>query len=182
MNGTHELTFEMPEKYFDYKTGDFIHNEVIDSVFNESHLKLYYKDDWYEFFVKNVDESKNGKTFVKKFTCSDAHIDELSRNGYGITFSTDLYNNVNEMGVFTKEILKDSAWSYAPEYNWGDFTEYIEEKLFKIPVSMFYNIEGFKLNYSVPYGSNNTIKNIYTGETRPLEMGDDAAQGYFWDQ
>jgi hypothetical protein len=58
------------------------------------------------------------------FTCTDAFVDELSRNGYGITFDTELYNNVQEIGMFTEETLKDSIWKYHPENNWGDFTEF----------------------------------------------------------
>jgi hypothetical protein len=72
---------------------------------------------------------------MKNYTCTDAYIDELSRNGYGITFDTEFYNNVEKIGIFTDEILDGSLWEYSPENNWGDFTEYTEEKLFKIPVS-----------------------------------------------
>jgi len=36
--------------------------------------------------------------------------------------------------------LEDSQWEYKPENNWGDFTEYLEERLFKIPVGQFKNI------------------------------------------
>jgi len=72
---------------------------------------------------------------MKTYTCTDSFIDELARNGYGITFDEELYNNVEEIGTFSKEILEDSIWTYAPQYNWGDFTEYTEDKLFKIPTS-----------------------------------------------
>ena len=185
MNGTHELSFEIPDSYFDNIKGEFVHNEIIDNIFNETKIKLYYKDKWYEFTVKNVSESKNEKSFIKKFTCSDVHVDELARNGYGITFSTELYNNVDELGNFTREVLDGSAWKYTPEYNWGDFTEYTEERMFKVPVTMFRKLEGAKIDYSLK--TNETIKNLYTHEERDMEMGDDKASsingegGYFWD-
>ena len=73
--------------------------------------------------------------FVGAYYLWRAFIDELSRNGYGITFDTELNNNVEELGTFTEEVLEDSLWHYAPQYNWGDFTEFKEEKLFKIPTS-----------------------------------------------
>ena len=63
-----------------------------------------------------------------QYSCGDAFIDELSRNGYGITFDIELYNNVEEIGVFTEQILEDSIWEYDASKNWGDFTEYSEEK------------------------------------------------------
>jgi hypothetical protein len=119
---------------------------------------------------------------MNSYTCQDAFIDELSRNGYGITFSTDLYNNVEEIGTFTEEILEDSIWEYNSSYNSGDFTEYSEEKLFKIPVSQFSSICGYKLEFEIPE-EKDCIKNVFTGKKRNLEMSDDKARelGYFWD-
>jgi hypothetical protein len=100
----------MPDKYFDYEKGDYVHNELIDVLYTESKLKLFYKDRWYEFFIKKTDEKKLFKSYMVQFTCTDAFIDELSRNGYGITFDTELYNNVEEIGTFTEETLDGSIW------------------------------------------------------------------------
>lgn len=179
LNGTHTLTFQMPSKFFDSATGEYVHNEFCDNVFNERKIKLQYDGDWYEFYVKNITENKQFKSIMYQYTCEDAFIDELSRNGYGITFDTELYNNVEEIGTFTEIILDDSIWEYDASKNWGDFTEYAEEKLFKIPVSMFSSIPGYKLNYIV----DGTLTNVFSGETRSQEMGDDLSreQKIFWD-
>ena len=64
----------------------------------------------------------------------------------GITFDTELYNNVEEIGIFTEQILKDSIWEYDATKK-GTFTEYSEEKFREIPVSLFNKIVGYKLNY-----------------------------------
>ena len=183
INGTHSLTFEMPDKFFDEKTGDFIHNEFVDALFNECKIKLHYKKKWYEFYIKNISDAKKFKSYIRTYTCSDVFIDELSRNGYGITFDEELYNNVEELGVFSEEILDDSTWEYDAHLNWGDFTEYSEEKLFKIPLSLFGNsLSAHKLNYEID--TQEKIYNIFTGETRAVEMGDDLArvEEDFWDQ
>ena len=179
INGTNTLTFQLPSKYFDSKLGEYVHNEFCDYLFNERKLKLKYDGEWFEFYVKSVSENKQFKSIMYQYSCEDAFIDELSRNGYGITFDTELYNNVEEIGVFTEQILEDSIWEYDASKNWGDFTEYSEEKLFKIPVSMFSSIKGHKLNYTV----NGEITNAYTGEKRQLELGDDLSreQHIFWD-
>lgn len=179
LNGTHTLTFQMPSKFFDSATGEYVHNEFCDNVFNERKIKLQYDGEWYEFYVKNIIENKQFKSIMYQYTCEDAFIDELSRNGYGITFDTELYNNVEEIGTFTEIILDDSIWEYDASKNWGDFTEYAEEKLFKIPVSMFSSIPGYKLNYIV----DGTLTNVFSGETRNQEMGDDLSreQKIFWD-
>lgn len=187
LNGTHTLTFQLPDKYFDSLLGEFTENEFVDSLFNERKIKLHYKGKWYEFYIKNVSEAKHLNSYMKTYTCKDAFIDELSRNGYGIIFDTDLYNNVEEVGTFTTEILEDSIWEYAPEYNWGDFTEYLEEKLFKIPVGtdLFRTLVGHKLNYKID--SDKQITNVFNNKKRGLELGDDCAAaqngkgGYFWD-
>ena len=187
LNGTNTLTFSMPDKYFDSLTGEYIHNELIDVLSPESKIKFHYKDRWYEFFIKKTDEKKVFKSYMKTFTCTDAFIDELSRNGYGITFDTELYNNVEELGTFTEEVLEDSIWMYAPQYNWGDFTEFKEEKLFKIPVSQFSKLTGYKMNFRLSEKQltsfeDQEITNVTTGDKRPIVLSDDIARNCFWDQ
>ena len=179
LNGTNTLTFQMPSKFFDSAAGEYIHNEFCDYIFNERKLKLKYNGEWFEFYVKNISENKNYKTIMYQYSCEDAFIDELSRNGYGITFDTELYNNVEEIGTFTEQILEDSIWQYDASKNWGDFTEYSEEKLFKIPKTMFTKISGYKLNYEVE----GELTNPFSGEKRNLELGDDLSRErkYFWD-
>lgn len=185
INGTNVLTFQMPSKYFDSKLGEYIHNEFCDYIFNERKLKLKYDGEWFEFYVKSINENKQFKSIMYQYQCEDAFIDELSRNGYGITFDTELYNNVEEIGVFTEQILEDSIWQYDASKNWGDFTEYAEEKLFKVPVSMFDKIVGYKINYDVSNTEEkeNILNNPFSGETRKLEMGDDLSRQkkIFWD-
>ena len=181
LNGTHELTFQMPDKFFDSEFGDFVLNEFNNYVTNENKVKLFYKNQWFELYVKNVKETKHYKSFMRTYTCTDAFIDELSRNGYNIRFNAELYNNVEEIGVFSDEILEDSQWEYKPENNWGDFTEYLEERLFKIPVGQFKNIQGYKLNFNCT--NDDQITNRFTNEKRGLQLGDDLARqkGWFWD-
>ena len=192
IKGTNTLTFQMPDRYFDSLKGEFVRNEFIDMISPETKIKLFYKDRWFEFFVKKVDEKKQFKSYMKTFTCNDAFIDELSRNGYGIIYDTDLYNNVEEIGTFTEETLEDSIWQYHPENNWGDFTEYKEEKLYRIPVSCFGGtISGYKLNFELENEqrerieanySTDVVTNPFTKDERVVELSDDLARGCFWDE
>lgn len=192
IKGTNTLTFQLPDRYFDSLKGDYVRNEFADLIAPETKLKLFYKNRWFEFFVKKVEDKKQFKSYMKSFTCTDAFIDELSRNGYGIIYDTDLYNNVEEIGTFTEETLEDSIWQYHPENNWGDFTEYKEEKLYRIPVSCFGGfIGGYKLNFELEKEqrdeiAENTgvdcITNAFTGDTRLVELSDDLSRGYFWDE
>lgn len=198
IKGTNTLTFEMPTKFFDSKSGEYVKNEFIDLLFNEQKIKLQYKGIWYEFFIKKIQEKKNFKSIVKEFTCQDSFIDELSRTGYGITFKEELYNNVEEIGTFMKNddkingILNGSIWNYTPKFNYGDFTEYSEERFYKIPLSQFGGkLDVYKIDMALsienfPQGieiEDLTIENIYTGEKRICTLSDDLSREYevFWD-
>lgn len=137
IKGTNTLTFQMPTKFFDSEKGDFVKNEYIEELFNERKVKLKFQKQWYEFYIKKISESKQFKAIMKTFTCDDSFIDELSRTGYGITFDTELYNNVDELGNFSEIIIEDSIWDYRPDFNWGDFTEFTEQRFYKIPLDQF---------------------------------------------
>lgn len=210
VKGTNTLTFQMPTKFFDSKVGDFVKNEFIDDLYNERKLKLKYKDKWYEFYIKKISEEKKFKAIMKTFTCEDSFIDELSRTGYDIEFSPELNNSVEEIGTFTEEVLEDSIWDYRPDLNIGDFTEFTEERFYKIPLSQFGgSIKGYPIDLEVKtkdlkknsnYYQNlvkdqdftfedidlekeNQIKNVITKESRTLQYGDDMARvkEIFWD-
>ena len=188
LKGTNTLTFQMPDVFFDSISGEYVRNDFIDDLIPERKIKLLYKNECFEFFIKKISEKKVLKSYMKTYTCTDAFIDELSRNGYGLTFDEDLYNNVEEIGTFTEETLENSLWHYTPEYNWGDFSEYIEERLYKIPISQFGGkISGHRLLFNLTERQQEEIekkqiKNIYTKDIRPAELSDDISKNLFWDQ
>lgn len=201
VKGTNTLTFQMPTKYFDSEKGDYVKNELLEDLYNERKLKLYYDGDWYEFYVKSIQEDKQFKSIMKTITCTDSFIDELSRTGYEVEFSSDLNNSVEELGTFmetednerikgsSKAILDGSVWDYRPDMNVGDFTEFNEQRFYKIPLSQFGGtIKGYKINLEVDESDFKTVteeeerkkraylRNLFTKEKRPLEYGDDQAR------
>ena len=200
VKGTNTLTFQMPTKYFDSEKGDYVKNELLEDLYNERKLKLYYDGDWYEFYIKSIQEDKQFKSIMKTITCTDSFIDELSRTGYEVEFSSDLNNSVEELGTFmetedndrikgsSKAILDGSVWDYRPDMNVGDFTEFNEQRFYKIPLSQFGGtIKGYKINLEVDENDFRTgteeekeqrayLRNPFTKEKRPLEYGDDQAR------
>lgn len=200
VKGTNTLTFQMPTKYFDSEKGDYVKNELLEDLYNERKLKLYYDGDWYEFYIKSIQEDKQFKSIMKTITCTDSFIDELSRTGYEVEFSSDLNNSVEELGTFmetednerikgsSKAILDGSVWDYRPDMNVGDFTEFNEQRFYKIPLSQFGGtIKGYKINLEVDENDFKTgteeekeqrayLRNPFTKEKRPLEYGDDQAR------
>jgi hypothetical protein len=131
--------------------------------------------------VKSINEKKNFKSVMKDFTCSDGFIDELSRTGYDIYLDPEANNSVNEIHDFMDETLENSIWDYRPEWNWGDFTEYREERFYKIPLSLFGgSISAYKLTLDIPKScltdsDIKEIKNVSNYKKRPLQYGDDLA-------
>lgn len=190
LNGTHVLTFQMPIRFFNSEVGDYVQNELIENLFNEQKIKLKFKNKWYEMVVKSINEKKNFKSVMKDFTCSDGFIDELSRTGYDIYLDPEANNSVNEIHDFMDETLENSIWDYRPEWNWGDFTEYKEERFYKIPLSLFGgSISAYKLTLDIPKSclidsDIKEIKNVSNYKKRPLQYGDDLAgiQKCFWNQ
>lgn len=134
IKGTNTLTFQMPSKFYDNEKGEFVHNEFVDYLLNETKLKLKYRGEWYEFYIKKITEEKKYKAIMYSYECEDSFINELSRTGYEIEFADELNNSVAEVGDFMEEILDDGVWDYTPEHNIGDFTEFKEQRFYRIPL------------------------------------------------
>lgn len=126
IDGTHELSFELPRYYLNEETGETISNELVEFVTNKN--KLILKDieenKEYHFVVnKKIDKEDNG-IFSYSYTCTDAYIEELSKTGYGLTFTDEVDGNgLGTIHELAREVLKDSGWEYAEEKT-GDLLEY----------------------------------------------------------
>lgn len=152
IKGTNTLTFQMPSKFYDNEKGEFVHNEFVDYLLNETKLKLKYREEWYEFYIKKITEEKKYKAIMYSYECEDSFINELSRTGYEIEFADELNNSVAEVGDFMEEILDDSVWDYTPEHNIGDFTEFKEQRFYRIPLEQFGGkITGYPIDLEVDY-------------------------------
>jgi hypothetical protein len=83
VNGTKNLTFKMYKRYTDTITGEEVENPFCDWLINERKIKLKYNDIWYDFILKDVDE--NSSNYLYSYSLEDALVQELSKNGFGIT-------------------------------------------------------------------------------------------------
>lgn len=108
-NGEKTLTFSLKYKYFDpYIGNEDIVNPFVALLTNERKVKLHYDGEWYEFIVKDHTETSDEYTW--SYTCNDAFVLELSKNGYNITFDSELNNNQGTAAGLAKETLKDTDW------------------------------------------------------------------------
>jgi len=113
INGTHEFSFKMYHWYVDEVTGEKYRNPFDHLLINERKVKLYWKDDWYDLVIKQCLEETNTRSTTYK--CIDLYVNELSKNGYNLEFSTDLMNNIGTAEELAEKVLDGSSWSYDAE-------------------------------------------------------------------
>ena len=129
IDGTHELSFDLPRFYFDEETGNQCSNELVDYINNKNKLILKDLDKNKEFHFtvnKRTDKHENGD-FSYSYSCTDAYIEELSKTGYGLTFTDEVDGNgLGTIHELAERILKDSGWEYSKEKT-GKLLEYSTE-------------------------------------------------------
>ncbi len=108
-NGEKTLTFSLKYKYFDpYMGNEGVINPFVNLLINERKVKLNYDNQWYEFIVKDHNESSDGYEWT--YTCTDAFILELSKIGYNLTFDSELNNNQGTAFDLAQKTLVNTDW------------------------------------------------------------------------
>lgn len=108
VNGTHTLSFSMFYRYYDSDTGEFLDNPYVKLLVNERSIKLKYKNEWYDFIIKLIEEDKTNYTFT--YTAIDSYINELSKTGFNLEFSTELENNMGTISELGTKVLEGTDW------------------------------------------------------------------------
>ena len=108
VNGTNTFTFKMYYVYTDETTGEKHDNPFLDLLVNERKIKVFWKDEWYDLVIKNVQKDSNNKSII--YTCKDLFINELSKNGFNLEFDNELGNNLDTIDVLAERILEGSDW------------------------------------------------------------------------
>lgn len=110
INGTHEFSFKMYHWYMDELTGEEYRNPFDHLLINERKVKVFWKDEWYDMVIKQcLEETRTRSTIYK---CVDLYVNELSKNGYSLEFSTDLQNNIGTVEELATAVLEGSSWQY----------------------------------------------------------------------
>jgi len=71
-------------RFKDTVTGEEVDNPFAQYLTNERKLKLHYGDKWYDFIIKNIKIDSNKHSY--DITATDQYINELSKNGFNLTF------------------------------------------------------------------------------------------------
>ena len=150
-NGEKSLTFSLKYRYFDPYSGEEVENPFAAYLVNERKVKLKYGTDdngqpqWYEFVIKDHTESTEESTWT--YTCTDAFVLELSKNGYNLTFDAELNNNQGTASELAEKVLENTDWQLGDS---GDvFKQLIAEPIYEATLLQTDNI---------------TIINVDTGE------------------
>ena len=110
INGTSTFTFKMYYTYVDNQTGERYDNPFGQYLVNERKIKVYWKNKWYDFVIKKCQEDTSRKCVT--YTCKDLFINELSKQGYSLEFSTELQNNIGTTEQLATAVLDGSDWQY----------------------------------------------------------------------
>ena len=108
INGEKTLTFSIRHRYFDNEKGEIVENPFTQYLNNERKIKLYYKDTWYDFILKECEETS--EEYIFSYTAKDLFALELAKVGYNVTFNTDLNNNQGTITELAKKTLEQTDW------------------------------------------------------------------------
>jgi hypothetical protein len=185
IDGTHSLTFEVPQYYIDIFTNKKKKNEYLDLLKMKSKLKLYYRDEWYTFVINTRQEKKNKKYITYNFEATDLVVEELSKTGYSLNFTEDEetielcgLGNIEEL---TERVLLNTDWTYDKNLTTANLQEVEEDQILnpltglyedvRTPTMIYKNhyspclkkyVYQTEFDYKVDSNNINSIENFYT--------------------
>lgn len=123
VNGEKKLTFKMYKHFIDNASGEKIENPFSDWLINERKVRLHYEGKWYDFVIKNVTE--NSTNYLYTYSLVDASVNELLKNGFGVTLDAELNNNTGSAKQLAETTLAETDWEVESEV----LVQTIEESL-----------------------------------------------------
>lgn len=126
---TGDITFSFSIYGYYYENGIKTRNLLVPYLFNEAKIKLLYDNKWYDFIIKEMNESHDNKGLLYEVNCIYLPMSELSKNGWDISFSLDQENCIGTIDYFINIILDGTDWTYQPNED-CNLTEYSFEYLY----------------------------------------------------
>jgi hypothetical protein len=120
VNGVKKLSFKIYKKYVDTQTGEEVDNPYVPYLISERKVKLetweedpehpdeHTNSEWHDFIIKNV--SENSATHLCTYQLEDALVQELSKNGFGVTLDAKLMNNIGTANKLASDVLRETDW------------------------------------------------------------------------
>ena len=158
VNGEKTLTFSLKHRYFDDRVGDFIDNPIQKWLVNERKVKLFYNDEWYDFIIKECNESSEEEVF--DYVAKDIFVNELSKQGYNITFNQELNNNMGTVIELGEETIKNTDWVIDKE-NCDLLQQTVDEPLYSCTAARSFKVINVTTNEEITINANETIYVFY---------------------
>lgn len=153
INGEKTLSFSIRHRYFDPIANDEIENQFVKYLNNERKVKLHYNNKWYDFIIRESEETTEEHTF--SYTAQDLFALELGKVGYNVVFNNELNNNQGTVIELAKKTLESTDWE-VDEKNSDLFRQKVKEPLYECTITKL--------------GANFGVLNVDTNEK--LEDGD----------
>lgn len=136
INGQKKLTFSMRFLYEDEELVRRGEDGLIDNPFcallaNEARVKLYFQGEWNEFIIRS--QEKDRKDYEVQYTCEDAYALELSKTGYSIELSSEIFNNTGTVRQLAEYVLDGTDWRYSPDSDIP--VQYVTEPLYRLTLN-----------------------------------------------
>ena len=128
VNGEIRFSFQIAHRYFDEVLGQIVTNPIEKYLVNERKVKLLYGDKWYDFIIKNCDESTDGDVFTYELT--GLFVNELGKVGYNTVLANELQNNFGTIFELGATAVKDTDWVIDKE-NSDIIQQYVGEPLYR---------------------------------------------------
>lgn len=165
VNGETTLTFSMLHRYFDNDLGEEVFNPLTKYMVNERKVKLHYDGKWYDFIVKNCEESSDSNTF--QYTCTDLWVNELSKTGYNVELAQELANNQGTIFELAQGVVKSTDWEIVT-----NTAPTPEEPLYSDVIRQWVQEPLFKGQVSTPITAYEAIDVLNNGLPFPIAVGE----------
>ena len=175
VNGHNKFSFKMYKHYVDTITGEKTENPFTDWLVAERKVKLKYGkhinnegdevDTWYDFIVKDINE--NSSNYLYTYQLEDANVQELAKNGFGVTLDAELMNNIGTAKELGQYVMEETDWIVD-----GDvIVQTVEESLVYLtitsPIVATHILDQVAVNEEYPNGVtiDDTLTTLPTGTT-----------------
>ena len=113
VNGEYSLTFILYSRYFDHDKLEYTDNPFIKLLVNERKLKLKYKNKWYDFIIKSIDENSDTKSYT--YTATALFINELAKNGLDLVFDPEQENSTGDIISLGSVVVEGTDWKISEQ-------------------------------------------------------------------
>ena len=128
VNGSTKFSFKICKRYKDSITGEVVINPFAEYLISERKIKLEYDGEWFDFIIKNI--SEDSSKYIYTYQCEDALVNELSKNGFGVTLDSESVNNSGTLKEIAENVLEDTDWEVESDV----IVQTIEEPLVYIQI------------------------------------------------